>query len=563
MVASKEAEPGGENRGARPRKRTLLPQALLRQLGDEQLVRRVQRGDDRAFEVLFERHLPHLLGFCRHLTGSHDDAEDAVQHAFAAAYRELRSGTGRELTFKPWLYTVARNRCLSLLRERRTTALGEEHADAAQPVTVEQREEIRAILADLRTLPHDQRAALLLVELADMSQSEIARVLGVETARVKALVFRARTTLIKMREARERPCAEVREELATLRGGSLRRSPIALHLRSCPGCREFRERVARQRALLALALPVAVTPALKSSVAAAAGLQQASSAGGAAAGAGGVAAGAGMAGSGAAAGAGGVAAAGGAAAAGTAVTGAGSAGGAAFAAKVVAAALALGVGATGGTAAVKHFATTASKEPGGSGAAVQDGAHGAATADTRAGRAAGPDAARGSAAGGKRRNAERRRMRKGSGRGGERSRARAAQGKRRQHATSDRARRGRDRQRATHSGRARKIARGRQRATAGVRKRAAAPRTRADTRPRPRTAAPSPTPAPRSSSSRPKDRSGAYGKAPAPSSARPQPPVPPAAESGDRQAGNHGDEGGYAGGSSYSKVSKGAPARSD
>lgn len=346
--------------GARPRATRLL----LARLGDEQLARRVRRGDERAFEILFERHLPGLLAFCRHLTGTREDAEDAVQHAFAAAYRELRSGSERQLALKPWLYAVARNRCISILRERRPNMVSAETDEPrADDDTAAQREDVRELLADLRQLPHDQRAALLLFEVADMSQREIAQALGVEVGRVKGLVFRARSTLLKMREARERPCAEVREEIAMLRGGSLRRSSIALHLRSCAGCREFKERVAKQRTLVSLALPVAITPALKASLASAVvggtsgKLGGVAAAGGSAAGAGATAGAGAVAGSAPIAGsapvAGSVAVAGSAPIAGSAAVAGVSAGGAAAAAAKVLVAVALvGGGAIGGKAAV-------------------------------------------------------------------------------------------------------------------------------------------------------------------------------------------------------------------
>ena len=89
---------------------------------------------------------------------------------------------------------------------------------------------------------------------------------------MKALVYRARSSLVARREARELPCEEIREQLANLRGGSLRRTELRLHLRECSGCRDFREQVRRQRQMLSAALPVAPTFGLKTSVLAAVGI---------------------------------------------------------------------------------------------------------------------------------------------------------------------------------------------------------------------------------------------------------------------------------------------------
>jgi RNA polymerase sigma factor (sigma-70 family) len=273
----------------------LASRRLLRLAGDDRLVAQIQRGSDTAFEVAFERHGPGILAFCRHMLGSREEAEDAVQHTFAAAYRDLQRGGDREIVLKPWLFTIARNRCLSMLRARHE--LPQDHTEVATAgltEQVEQRAELRQLLADIRELPDEQRAALLLAEVGGLAQADIASVLGCEAARVKGLVYRARSGLLARRDARELPCEQVREQLSELRGGSLRRTELQLHLRECPGCREFREQVKRQRQMLAVALPVAPTLGLKSSVLGAVGI------GGAGAAAGGVAAGGAAVGGGAA-----------------------------------------------------------------------------------------------------------------------------------------------------------------------------------------------------------------------------------------------------------------------
>jgi RNA polymerase sigma factor (sigma-70 family) len=246
---------------------------LLSLAGDDRLVEQIQRGNEVAFEVAFERHGAGILGFCRHMLGSREEAEDAVQHTFAAAFKDLRAGEKRRIALKAWLYTIARNRCLSVLRARREHAseLHELPTDGLSE-QVERRAELRELLADVRELPEEQRAALLLAEAAGLSHAEIAQVLGCEVGSVKGLVFRARSALIDRREARTTPCSEIREQLATLKGGALRRNELRHHLRRCPGCSAYREEVRRQRQLLAAALPVVPSFGLKSSVMGAAGL---------------------------------------------------------------------------------------------------------------------------------------------------------------------------------------------------------------------------------------------------------------------------------------------------
>jgi RNA polymerase sigma factor (sigma-70 family) len=222
-----------------------------------------------------------VLSFCRHLLGDQQEAEDAVQHTFAAAYRDLLRDVEREIKLKPWLFTIARNRCYSILRARREQPAEEREVQTAGlHEQVEQRAELRDLLHDMAELPVEQRAALVLSELGALSHSEVAEVLGCEVQKVKALVFRARSGLIQRRDGRALDCDHVQEQLANLRGGSLRRSELRHHLRACDGCRAFREQVRSQRSMLAVALPVVPSLKLKSGVLAAAGVGGAGGAGG-------------------------------------------------------------------------------------------------------------------------------------------------------------------------------------------------------------------------------------------------------------------------------------------
>ena len=223
--------------GRRPRRG--VPARLLRLASDERLVEGVRGGSEAAFEVLYDRYHRGVLGFCRHILGSVEEAEDALQHTFLSAYREL-AGSDKPVVLRPWLYTIARNRCLTMLRGRARQASGElvepptEHLAAA----VERRHELRDLLRDVAGLREEQRSALVLSEIGDMSHDEIGHVLGCRREKVKALVFQARSSLIASRTARETPCEEIRQQLANLSGGSLRRNTLRRHLRQCAGCRE-------------------------------------------------------------------------------------------------------------------------------------------------------------------------------------------------------------------------------------------------------------------------------------------------------------------------------------
>ena len=360
---------------ARPPAR--MPKRLLALRSDKRLVELVRAGDVGAFEVLYERHVAGLLGFCRHMLGSQHEAEDAVQQAFLSAHRDMLRGA-REIELKPWLYTIARNRCLSMLRARREqpAELGE-LSTAGLGEQVERRAELRELVADVQRLPERQRSALLLSEFGDLSHAEVAEVIGVPPQAVKALVFRARSALVERREARSADCGDIRAELAVAKGGGFHRGRLRHHLESCPACVAYLDELRRQRRLLGVALPVVPTLALKDSVLGGAGI------GAGAGGAAGVAASGGL---GAASGAG---VAGGAAATGAVTVGGSLLGGTAVKLAVAGAVLVGGAG----------IATEAARDDGGAQrppAAVAPAAVDEAPADAgKADRAAGPRGERG------------------------------------------------------------------------------------------------------------------------------------------------------------------------
>src|SRR4051812_46809798 len=127
------------------------PRRTLRFAREDELVRLVRCGDESAFEAIYDRHHRGILAFCRHMLSSREEGEDAVQHTFAAAYRDI-TGSDKPIQLKAWLYTIARNRCLSVLRARREQV----SIDDAEPATeglaseVQRRQDLRDMLRDLQ-----------------------------------------------------------------------------------------------------------------------------------------------------------------------------------------------------------------------------------------------------------------------------------------------------------------------------------------------------------------------------------------------------------------------------
>src|SRR4051794_12264326 len=221
---------------------------------DERLVATAKDGDERAFEILYERHAPAILRYCRSLLRSTQEAEDVRQEVFVLAITALRRGAEPD-AFRPWLYRIAHNACMSHLRMRRPVLVADNGvlvgpAAAAEPVG-DHREELRQLLDDIGRLPDVQRGALLLREMDGFSYEQVGEVLGLPLSTVRASIFRARRTLQGLAEARDADCETIQSELAELADRRGRRGRhITSPLPVCSSCRDFRDGLRRRRTVL-------------------------------------------------------------------------------------------------------------------------------------------------------------------------------------------------------------------------------------------------------------------------------------------------------------------------
>jgi RNA polymerase sigma factor (sigma-70 family) len=270
----------------------VTPVEASRLLSDGRLARRAAGGDERAFEAIFARYNQDLYRYCAAILGSAEDAHDAVQNTMLKVLRAL-PGEQRDLNLKPWLYRIAHNEAIDLIRARRTTEPVDvdslvDHAGPAQKA--EARDRLQLLIADISTLPDRQRGALVMRELGGLSYEQIGEALRASPAVARQTIYEARLNLRQMSEGREMPCEEVMRAISDEDGRVLRRRDIRAHLQRCESCQEFQVEISQRREKLAAIAPL---PAVVS-----AGILQgllggtaAGGSGAAAAGAGGAAAG--------------------------------------------------------------------------------------------------------------------------------------------------------------------------------------------------------------------------------------------------------------------------------
>lgn len=174
-------------------------------MDESKLIHAARSGDEAAFEQLVRLHEKKVYNLCLRLCGDPEDAAEAAQDAFLALWRSL--GSFREdAALSTWLYRLASNACIDLLRRNKRTVEGvslddeelrlEVRDTAPTPEQhVERQETLRAVREGLSTLPPEYRQVLVLRELHQLSYAEIADIASLEVGTVKSRISRARQLL--------------------------------------------------------------------------------------------------------------------------------------------------------------------------------------------------------------------------------------------------------------------------------------------------------------------------------------------------------------------------------
>ena len=174
---------------------------------EKRTLAKAQKGDMLAFEALVKAHESFVYSIAYKMLGNVQDAEDATQETFIKAYTSLAGFRG-ESKFSVWLYRLAGNVCVDMLRRRKDSvslSLGDEDDEERtldipderfQPETELEKQELRqAVQRGLQQLPESFRTPLVLREMGGQSYEEIARTLALDIGTVKSRIFRGRKKL--------------------------------------------------------------------------------------------------------------------------------------------------------------------------------------------------------------------------------------------------------------------------------------------------------------------------------------------------------------------------------
>jgi len=186
-----------------------MPSREVNALPDAELVKLGQAGDTRGFDELVRRYQDKVYRLCFKILRHEDDAAEALQDAFLSAFRGLKNFKA-ESTFSTWLYRIATNASLMKYRKRRDGHVSLEQSQSTnensetmqipdwsqQPAQDLLDSETREIMAEgIQRLPEELRTVFVLRDVQDMSNAEVAEVLGLSIAAVKSRLHRARRSL--------------------------------------------------------------------------------------------------------------------------------------------------------------------------------------------------------------------------------------------------------------------------------------------------------------------------------------------------------------------------------
>jgi RNA polymerase sigma-70 factor, ECF subfamily len=163
------------------------------------------------FEAIYDQHEDLVFNLCLHYLQNRQDAEEAMQDVFVKIYNKLSGFEGKS-SVKTWIYRIAVNHCLDVLRARKRRNslafmthlfLGKTETPLEIPhfdhpgVLLEDRESLENVFKIINQLPENQRTALILKYLDDLPQREIADIMQISEKAIESLLQRAKQNLEK------------------------------------------------------------------------------------------------------------------------------------------------------------------------------------------------------------------------------------------------------------------------------------------------------------------------------------------------------------------------------
>ncbi len=162
---------------------------------ETEVINRVLQGDTEAFRLLVDRYQKPIIGFVNHMINDSHICEDIAQDVFFTAYKSLASFEADRSSFPTWLFTIAKNKSINVLKKKRPLSASQlpEKTDLHNPSdNLSERELFAELDKILETLPAEQKAAFVLAEFEELPYAEIAQIEGTKVGTIKSRISRAK-----------------------------------------------------------------------------------------------------------------------------------------------------------------------------------------------------------------------------------------------------------------------------------------------------------------------------------------------------------------------------------
>src|SRR3954470_10756271 len=223
---------------------------------DAELVAALRRGNDRAFEELYNRYHRRISSYIFGMVKDHARAEDLTQDVFVSALRRMRD-TDRPIAFKPWIYEIAKNACIDQFRRNKRAeevsfdaeeGLGAADygrlvtGDPTPDIALDHKQQLDHLRGALGGLSASHHQILVMREFEGLSYREIGEKMGMSRPSVESTLFRARKRLTEEYEelVTGARCTRIQGIMSSVGGttlGTRDRRRMARHLSYCQPCR--------------------------------------------------------------------------------------------------------------------------------------------------------------------------------------------------------------------------------------------------------------------------------------------------------------------------------------
>ncbi|HBG28371.1 MAG: hypothetical protein A2Y10_11270 [Planctomycetes bacterium GWF2_41_51] len=168
-------------------------------IDEQKIINNIVNGDAESYRLLVEKYQNPVIRMIRNIVNDNHTSEDIAQEVFLAAYKKLATFDNMRSKFSTWLFTIARNKSLNVIKKKKTQTVEEisEIAEYKRGDELEKQEFLIELDKQMHSLPKNQKTVFVLSEFEKLSCEEIAKIERVREGTIRTRLHRAKRKLAK------------------------------------------------------------------------------------------------------------------------------------------------------------------------------------------------------------------------------------------------------------------------------------------------------------------------------------------------------------------------------